>query len=106
MLTPRLGATVIEAVAIAVQPFASVIVTVYSVEEVGEAIGFEIFGIFNPATGNQAYVAIPNVACKVIVAPEQIVSKYCCWEFIVAFGAGFTVMVVVPEVGQPVMVNE
>mgnify|MGYP003395090726 CR=1 FL=1 len=49
-----LGETVIDAVAIDVQPFTLLTVTVYSVEVVGEAIGLEMFGMFNPATGNQS----------------------------------------------------
>ena len=49
-------------------------VTTYVVVETGFAIGFEIFGLFNPVVGDHAY-PVPPEAVSVVFPPLQMVTS-------------------------------
>ena len=53
-----------------VQPFASVLVTVYVVITEGKAVGLEILGLLKPLEGDQTYVT-PPVALSETTDPGQ-----------------------------------
>ena len=72
-------------------------VTVYVVVDAGVATGFAMFGLLNPAVGDQLYVDPPE-ALRVVLPPQAMVTSVPAF----ATGAGFTVIVTVAvEVQEP-----
>jgi hypothetical protein len=89
-LTVGAGVTFTKTLAVAVHPFAFT-VTVYVVEIVGEATGFDRFGLLNPVAGDQEKVALGALvnALRFAEAPEQIVVEFP--GVMVTIGRGVTV---------------
>ena len=91
------GRTVSVSVDVFVQPFASIVVTVYVVVVVGKAVGFAEVVLLNPVAGVHEYV-IPPVALSALAAPSQMVEGV---ALNCRLGKGFIVSVRVVELEQP-----
>jgi hypothetical protein len=85
--------TVAEAVSL---QFKLVTVTVYVVVTVGVATGLEMFGLLNPADGDQLY-ADPPLAVRVVEPPIHRVAP----PEAEALGTGFTAIKAVPFAVHP-----
>jgi hypothetical protein len=80
------------------QPLASVTVTVYVVDAVGDAVTVALLVVFNPVAGDQLYVT-PPFAESTTLPPPQI-SAAVDGDIAMA-GSGFTVTSFVAEPTQP-----